>query len=414
MTRAATAEVFDVLPRAEEFIELFFQENGAQISMAERLREIRGEIRRSGTYAHTPEELAFGARVAWRNSKRCIGRIYWQRLAVRDRRQVNTAEEIHRECARHLREAFNGGRIRPTITVFAPEDRNGAGPRIHNEQLIRYAGYRQPGNRITGDPAYADFTDRVRALGWPGGPGTAFDVLPLLIGTPGEAPRLFELPPDAVHEVHIQHPEYAWFAGLGLRWHAVPVISNMTMEIGGVRYSAAPFNGWYMGTEIGARNLVDQQRYDLLPELADRMGLDRTANHTLWKDRALVELNLAVLWSFRQAGITISDHHTESERFLRHVEREEKAGRAVPADWSWIVPPLSGGITPVFHRYYDDDDPLPNFLKQASPASPAVPRCPGLERSMTDGTPDGAGTQPPIPAGIGATDGGGDGRDHIA
>ena len=27
----------------------------------------------------------------------------------------------------------------------------------------------------------------------------------------------------------------------------------------------APFNGWYMGTEIGARNLADADRYDLLP-----------------------------------------------------------------------------------------------------------------------------------------------------
>jgi len=35
------------------------------------------------------------------------------------------------------------------------------------------------------------------------------------------------------------------------------------------------------------------------------------------------------------------------------VEREERAGRSCPADWSWIVPPVSGGLTPVFHRYYD-------------------------------------------------------------
>lgn len=410
MTGSEIAEVFDVLPRAEEFIRLFHREESAQISVADRLREIRAEIHRSGTYTHTAEELAFGARVAWRNSTRCIGRLYWRSLVVRDRRRVTEAKEIHRECVGHLREAFNGGRVRPTITVFAPEDRHGAGPRIHNEQLIRYAGHRRPDGRIVGDPAYADFTEQVQALGWPGGAGTPFDVLPLLVSGPGQAPQLFELPADAVDEVHIRHPEYAWFAELGLRWHAVPAISDMTMAIGGVRYSAAPFNGWYMGTEIGARNFVDKDRYDLLPELADRMGLDRSAKHTLWMDRALVELNLAVLWSFRQAGVTISDHHTESERFLRHVAREESVGRVVPADWSWIVPPLSGGVTPVFHRYYDDSDPQPNFLKQ-DPAT--LPRCPGLERSTTNATLPGAGSQWPVPAGIGATDGGGDGRDHI-
>ena len=70
----------------------------------------------------------------------------------------------------------------------------------------------------------------------------------------------------------LSHPEYRWFAGLGLRWHAVPAISNMRLEIGGIDYPAAPFNGWYMGTEIGARNLADADRYDLLPVVADRLA----------------------------------------------------------------------------------------------------------------------------------------------
>ena len=34
----------------------------------------------------------------------------------------------------HLRGAFNGGRILPTMSVFGP------GVRVHNDQLIRYAG----------------------------------------------------------------------------------------------------------------------------------------------------------------------------------------------------------------------------------------------------------------------------------
>ena len=59
-----------------------------------------------------------------------------------------------------------------------------------------------------------------------------------------------------------------WFAELGLKWHALPVVSNMRLEIGGVSYTAAPFNGWYMGTEVGARNLSDANRYNMLPEIA--------------------------------------------------------------------------------------------------------------------------------------------------
>ena len=46
------------------------------------------------------------------------------------------------------------------------------------------------------------------------------------------------------------------------------------------------------------------------------------------------------------------------------VAREEAAGRRCPADWSWIVPPMSGALTPVFHRYYDEPEPgtTPAFL----------------------------------------------------
>ncbi len=116
-----------------------------------------------------------------------------------------------------------------------------------------------------------------------------------------------------------------------------------------------------MGTEIGARSFGDADRYDVVPEVAKRMGLDTSSEGTLWRDRALIELNRAVLHSFDRAGVKISDHHTESERFLSHLRNEERAGRQVPADWSWIVPPISGSATPVFHRYYHEADLRPAF-----------------------------------------------------
>ncbi|MDF2979792.1 MAG: Nitric-oxide synthase [Actinomycetospora sp.] len=84
------------------------------------------------------------------------------------------------------------------------------------------------------------------------------------------------------------------------------------------------------------------------------MGLDTSSDRTLWRDRAAIELTSAVQHSFDQAGVSLADHHGESRRFLRFVEKEEAAGRHCPVDWSWIVPPISGGLTPVFHRYYDE------------------------------------------------------------
>ncbi|GGT39310.1 nitric oxide synthase oxygenase [Nonomuraea spiralis] len=346
---------------AERFIRLFHAENPSAGGLPARLRDVARDVARHGTYVHTFEELEFGARVAWRNSGRCIGRLYWRSLKVRDRREVATAEGVAVECVAHLREATGEGRIRPTVTVFAPDTPAMPGPRVLNDQLVRYAGHRLVGGGVLGDPRNVVLTDAAKELGWRGGPGR-FDVLPLIVRAGLGDPLLCNLPGDAVLEVPLRHPEYGWFAELGLRWHAVPVISDMCLEIGGVCYPCAPFNGWYMGTEIGARNLADADRYDLLPEVAARLGLDTSTERSLWRDHALVELNVAVLHSFEQDGVTITDHHTESRRFLTHLEREERAGRRCPADWSWIVPPLSGGATPVFHRYYDTCELTPAYV----------------------------------------------------
>ena len=344
---------------AHAFLEQFHAETNPAYPLRRRLRRVRAEIERTGTYVHTGAEVEFGAKVAWRNAARCIGRLYWHGLHVRDRRAVHTPSAVADECAAHLRACTRGGRIRSTITVFAPDRPGQPGPRIVNDQLVRYAGHRTSSGAIRGDGGQVELTEHALALGWqPPEPPGRFDVLPLLISAGGAAaPEVHELPRNAVLEVPLVHPEFAWFADLRLRWHAVPAISNMPLSIGGITYPAAPFNGWYLGTEIGARNLADAQRYDLLPVVADGMGLDRGSERTLWRDRAVIELVRAVQHSFDVAGVTMSDHHEEARRFLKHVAKEERAGRGCPADWSWIVPPISGALTPVFHRYYDEPDP---------------------------------------------------------
>jgi len=344
---------------AEDFLRLCYAENPRLGPVEPRLAIVRAQIAATGGYVHTTDELSYGAKLAWRNASRCIGRLYWRSLVVLDRRRARTANEIFSLLVRHLQAAGRGA-IRPVISIFAAAQPGRPYARVWNEQLIRYAGYRGEDGRPVGDPRQESFTAAMHGFGWRG-KGEAFDVLPLAIETPAEGLRLFELPERAIIEVPLTHPEYGWFAELGLRWHAVPAISNMRLTIGGVNYPLAPFNGWYMGTEIGARNLADTDRYDLLPNVADRLGLDTSHESTLWRDRALLELNRAVLFSFEKAGVKMTDHHTESRRFIAHVDNETKAGRPVPADWTWIVPPISGGITPVFHRYYDEMDLKPAF-----------------------------------------------------
>lgn len=245
-----------LLEEAGKFITLYCRENPAAESAESRIQNLRRQIEQTGTYEHTASELAYGARVAWRNAARCIGRLYWRTLQVRDRRSVTTAAGIAAETEAHLRIATNGGRIRPVITVFAPTGPDGTGPRIWNEQLVRYAGWYEPDGTPTGDPR-----------------------------------------------------------SVGMTW------------------------------------------------LAERLG---------WRGQ------------FDEAGVTIADHHSESAHFLAHLAAEHRAGRSCPADWSWIVPPLSGSATGVFHRSYDTSELLPRYVRHDHPHSAppsgvqAVPGVPSL------------------------------------
>lgn len=124
----------------------------------------------------------------------------------------------------------------------------------------------------------------------------------------------------------------------------------MLFDVGGIEFPAAPFNGWYMGTEIGARDFCDEQRYNLLPVFGEKMGLATDNPITLWKDEVLLEVNKAVLYSFAKNGATIVDHHTASQQFLQHMTSETKKRGGCPADWVWIVPPMSSSVTGVYHQ----------------------------------------------------------------
>ena len=158
----------NLLADAERFVRLFYRENDAGAPEG-RIRQVRREIEATGTYRHTPTELEFGARVAWRNSAKCIGRLYWRSLQVRDRREVSDAADVAAESIMHLRKATNGGRIRPVITVFAPDAPGRPGPRILSSQLVRYAGYESEDGSVIGDPANVSITRLAQDLGWAGG-----------------------------------------------------------------------------------------------------------------------------------------------------------------------------------------------------------------------------------------------------
>ncbi|CAM5730991.1 Nitric oxide synthase oxygenase OS=Streptomyces microflavus OX=1919 GN=nos PE=3 SV=1 [Streptomyces microflavus] len=100
-------------------------------------------------------------------------------------------------------------------------------------------------------------------------------MLPWVIETDQGKPELLDVPTSAVLEVHLTHPDRPDFADLNLRWHAVPAISNMRLRIGGNPLPPCAVQRHRgMGSEIGARNLVDVDRYNLLPTIAEHLGLD--------------------------------------------------------------------------------------------------------------------------------------------
>ena len=353
---------------AVQFIRTAYSELGkTEQEIDERVNSIKKEIAETGFYEHTFEELAHGAKMAWRNSNKCIGRLFWNTLTVFDERQANSEEAVFSALKHHIYFATNEGKIRPTITIFKPYKGEEDNIRIWNHQLIRYAGYESE-NGMIGDPASIVFTKQCESLGW-SVEKSHFDLLPLVVQVNNQKPRWMRLAKDDVLEVAITHPDLAKIEDLNLKWYAVPLISDMRLEIGGIEYTAAPFNGWYMETEIGARNLADSDRYNVLPKVASIMKLDTRSHASLWKDRALVELNVAVLFSFKKAGVSIVDHHTAAQQFKRFEQNETESGRRVTGNWTWLIPPVSPATTHIFHKSYKNEIVKPNYFYQDIPYS---------------------------------------------
>ncbi|XP_018101804.1 nitric oxide synthase, inducible [Xenopus laevis] len=341
----------EILLQAIEFVNQYYSSfKEPQIeNHLNRLETVAKEIECTGTYQLTKDELIYATKMAWRNAPRCIGRIQWSNLQVFDARDCKTTKEMFDHLCRHLNYSSNGGNIRSAITIFPQRTDGKHDFRVWNSQLVRYAGFQMPDGSILGDPASIEFTELCIHLGWKP-QYSRFEILPLVLQANGQDPDLFEIPSDIIDEVPIEHPKYEWFKELGLRWYTLPAVANMLLEVGGIEFSACPFNGWYMGTEIGVRDFCDVQRYNVLEEVGRRLGLETHKLTSLWKDQAAIELNIAVLYSFQKHNVTIMDHHSAAESFMKHLENEYRLRGGCPADWVWLVPPMSGSITPVFHQ----------------------------------------------------------------
>jgi len=348
---------------ARSFIEQYFSENDGLGGFESRWHEVAEELQTTSNYRQTIEELSFGARLAWRNATKCIGRLYWAGLKVRDCRHIYHPDDVASELFQHLDLAYNNGNLKPVMTVFDPGTHEKPAVRIWNPQLMRYAGYQDGQERRVGDPAQLELTRAIQKLGWRGA-GSDFDLLPIVVEVAGHKPQVYEIPVEQRYEVGIRHPDYPRLEELGLKWYSVPAVSDMALDCGGILYRCAPFNGWYMATEIGARNFTDVERYNLAIEIAQKLGLDTSRENNLWRDKVLTAMTEAVLWSFEADGVKITDHYSASIEFLQFCKNEQDQSRDVQGHWPWLVPPIGAAATPLFLDQWSDLDIKPALVPQ--------------------------------------------------
>eukprot|EP00899_Mesostigma_viride_P019797 jgi/Mesvir1/27819/Mv07497-RA.2 len=329
---------------AVEYQNLFHFEHGSSEEVKrKRVNEIMAEIDATGTYTHTREELEYGARLSWRNAPKCANRKFWDQLRLIDSRHVKTNADMFRSLCLQMVEANAAMGTAAMMNIFrAKHPHESDGPRVWNSQLFRFAAWRQRDMSVLGDPAELKFTELIQnKFGWEPEQRSMFTILPMVLQVnPNEPPELFEWDPNLVLTVPLRHPKYPWFGKLGLMWYGIPVVANMELELGGLRYTAIPFNGWYADTEV-LRNMTDEGRFNMLPVVAQHLGLNMSTHATLWRDAALCVVNEAIVNSYQQANVSMVDHHTLMRQFWEWYNKEKKVRGYSPGNWKWIIPPVA-------------------------------------------------------------------------
>jgi len=128
---------------------------------------------------------------------------------------------------------------------------------------------------------------------------------------------MFELPLNCAPPVHIFHPKYPELSELNMKWYPTPAVCALDLTLGGILYTAVPFNGWYADTEV-LRDLIDEDRYNLMVPIAKALGLNtelKAGEPPYYKEEVSWILCKAIYHSFKTAKVAMIDHHTLIDMF---------------------------------------------------------------------------------------------------
>jgi hypothetical protein len=115
---------------------LKFSRRASSPAHTSRWEQVQKEVNTTGTYQLTETELIYGAKLAWRNSVRCIGRIQWSKLQVSPNPGTPSVECLssRESLVRQQRELFN--RIREIFLAFVLSFRKGVSGRAVEKYRI--------------------------------------------------------------------------------------------------------------------------------------------------------------------------------------------------------------------------------------------------------------------------------------
>ena len=129
--------------------------------MSQRRSEVEISINKFEYFELTLQELKHAVQYAWRNNTKCVGKIWWETLTLRDCRYIQSVEEMFDTICEHLKKSINNGRIKNTISVF-PQKKTGQPDlfRIWNRNILMYAGYQDYDNDcFIGNKSNIGFTE---------------------------------------------------------------------------------------------------------------------------------------------------------------------------------------------------------------------------------------------------------------